>query len=445
MDEHEIPGELQDEREEEHFPEKWKEIVRGLIRGDIACPASIEEIVLSDEPSQIDQLSPELNVAYDAALDRIEDFARRAQNLPTTRERIKFKKALSLLGPGDNVLALADKGNMAVAGLGAYEAFLARSWAARYDDPQLMCHLAKAAVVAAKSFDPEVYGAQQVSDYKARAWAELGNAYRVADRFDEASSAFEKAHKLRKAGTGDLGLKAYILNLHASLLGAQREWEAALDWLKILPGLYRDLGEPHLAARTLITQALYTHYSGHPEKAIRINNDGLSLIDRDRDPELVTVALKNYLLFLTDSGQFQVAWRILFEHRPRFQALGRVAAVKVRGIEGRINYGLGKLTSAELIFREVKQSFAKLGLRFGCALETLDLAMVLMAQGRVDEAEREVLEATPVFLSLDVKPEIYGCVILLEEAFRTKQADLELLESMVRFIRKKQIEHGIPL
>lgn len=444
MDEHGIPGELQDEQEEERSMEKWKEIVRGLIRGT-GCRASIEEIVLSDEPSQIDQLSPELNAAYDAVLDRVEDFTRRAQTLPTTRERLKFRKALSLLGPGDGVLALADKGNMAVAGLGAYEAFLARSWAARYDDPQLMCHLAKAAVAAVKSLDPEVYGEQQVADYKARAWAELGNAYRVADQFEEAASAFKKAHKLREIGTGASALKARILDLHASFLGAQREWEAALDWLKILPGLYRDLGEPHLAARALITQALYTHYSGHAEKAIRINNEGLALIDRNRDPELVTVALKNYLLFLTDSGQFDIAWKILFEHRPRFRALGRVAAVKVRGIEGRINYGLGKLTSAEVIFREVKQSFAELGLRFGCALETLDLAMVLMAQNRVDEAEREVLEAAPVFLSLDVQPEIYGCVILLKEAFRTRQADLELLEGMVRFIRKKQIEYGIPL
>ncbi|HEX7181211.1 MAG TPA: hypothetical protein VF756_05170 [Thermoanaerobaculia bacterium] len=443
MDEHGIPGELQDEREEERSTERWKEIVRGLIRGDAACRAAVEEIVLSDEPSQLDQLSPELDASYDAVLDQAEDFARRAQTLPTIRERLEFRKALSLLGPGEGVLALADKGDMAVAGLGAYEAFLARSWAVRFDDPQLMCHLAKAAVAATKSLDPEIHGAQQVADYKARAWAELGNAYRAIDQFEEAAAAFKKAYEWQEAGTGDQALKARLLDLHASYQGAKREWEDALDTLKILPGLYHELGQPHFAGRALIVKALYANNSGNPEKAIDINDEGLALIDHDRDPELVTIAIKNHLLYLTDSGKFDVAWRLLFEHRPRFQVLGQVTAVKLRAIEGRINYGLGKLASAESIFREVKQGFAEHGLRFACALATLDLAITLMRQRRIDETEKEVLEAVPIFRSLDVQPEIYGCVILLEEAFRTRQADLELLENSVRYLRKKQAELGI--
>lgn len=444
MDEHGIPGAHGDELEDELSTERLTEVARGLVRGKAVCLAAVRKVISVGE-SEADQLSPRLSRAYDAVLDRVEDFARRAQGLTTKQDLLEFRKALKLLSPGEDLFALAEKGDMALAGLGTFEALLAQSWAVRYDNPKLMCQLARGALKIALSFEPEIHGAQQVADYQARAWAELGNSYRVANRYQEAASALKTARDLQKEGTGDPALLARILELQASFLGTRREWKTALPSLRILPRLYRKLGQSHLTGRALMIQALYTYYSGQPEKAIRINNEGLALIDLDREPELAVVAMKNHLLYLTDCGQFEVAWRMLFEHRTRFQSLGRVATLKLRGTEGRINYGLKKLTSAEIIFREVKRGFAEHNLVFASALATLDLAIVLMAQHRIDEAEKEVLEAVPIFLSLDIQPEIYGCLILLEEAFRMREADLELLEGTVRFIRKKQIEYGIPL
>jgi tetratricopeptide (TPR) repeat protein len=445
MDEHGTPSEEEDELEDELSPERLKEMVRRAVRGDAASQAAFHKLLPPAEPPEDAPLSPELSVAYDAALDQVEDFVRRAQTLPSTRERLEFRKALNLLKPGEDVRALVKKGDMPVAGLGTFEALLARSWAARYDNPQLMLHLARVALSAARSIDPERYGEQQVADHQARAWTELGNAYRVNERFEEAASALKTADELLERGTGDSALQTRVLELQASLLGSKREWVAALPSLSVLPRLYRKLGQPQLAGRALIMSALYTYYSGQAEKAIRINEEAISLIDPDQEPKLIALAMKNQMLYLTDCGQFEAAWRILFEYRSQFQALGKVPALRARAIEGRINYGLKKLISAELIFRELKGEFAALELRFGSALATLEVAMVLMAQNRIDEAEKEVLDAIPIFKALNAQPEIYSCVIILEEAFRLREADLELLEGTVRFLRKKQIEHGIRL
>src|SRR5262249_4674210 len=136
-----------------------------------------------------------------------------------------------------------------------------------------------------------------VADLQARAWGEVANAYRVADRLRLARRAFGEAYTLLQRGTGDPYLKARLFDLEASLLGTLREFPMALHRLSSLANLYLNLGETHLAGRTLITNALYTLYNGDAEKAIEINESGTSLIDQSKDPDLFMHALHNNLLF----------------------------------------------------------------------------------------------------------------------------------------------------
>jgi tetratricopeptide (TPR) repeat protein len=383
--------------------------------------------------------SPPPDVPYDALLNRAEEQARRAQRL-SVRERIRFYKTLSLLASGPGVESLVDGGRRA--GLGVYEALLARSWAVRFDDPQEMCRLAEVAVEAAARFSPRTYGTRRVADLRARAWGELANACRVADRLREAKKAFGQAFAFLQRGTGEPLLKARLLDLEASYFGTLREFASAHDRLDLVPELYRKAGEPHLAGRTLITKAVYLAYGGNPEEALRLHQEGLSLIDPEREPDLVVTALHNQLSLLIDLGRFQKAQRLLFENRERFRSCGRIAGLKLRGLEGQISYGLERWTSAELAFREVKEGFRQRGLVFAHALESLYLAMPLLRQGRIDEAEREVLVASKVFFSLQVHREILGSVLLLKEAAEMRRLTVAILENEVRHIRRAEMEHG---
>ena len=406
-------------------PESWN-FMKAAARGEPPAP----------EPCN-DREDP-----LDAVLDRALENARRAAALPP-REQRRFLKVTSLLRSGGGVRAIAETARMSVEGVGVYEALLARSWAVRYEDPREMWRLANAAVQMCDSFEPEVYGAAKVADLKARAWGELANACRVADRLREAEKAFGEAFSFFCQGSGDRGLMLRLLDLEASLFGTLRQFPLALQALTMLAGLHRDAGDDHLAGRALITKALYLFYQGQAEEACTTIAEGLALIDRDRDPSLALVAAFDQILFLVDCGRFQEAKRALFENRPRFTDQGRVAKLKLRGIEGRISYGLRRLKSAEIAFREAKEGFAGVEMGFACALTGLDLAMTLLRLGRREEAVREGLESSATFTALGIHREILGAARLLEEICRAEITDLKMLEATAQYLRRKMIELGL--
>ena len=334
---------------------------------------------------------PSCDEPYDVILNRAEEYARRADRL-AVRERVRFYKTLPRLAPGRGESRTGG-------GIGALEALLARSWTLRFDNPQEMRRLAGIAVEVAARLRLKTFGAKRLADLRARAWGELANACRVADQLGEAKKAFGQAFAFLQRGTGDPLLKAHLLDLEASFFGTLREFASAYDRLDLVPELYRKAGEPHLAGRTLITKSVYLAYSGNPEEALRLLGEGLGLIDHEREPDLVVTVLHNQLGLLIDLAQFQKAQRLLFENRDRIRSCGRIAALKLRGLEGRISYGLGRSKSAEIAFREVQEGFREAGLGFARALMRLYLAMTLLRQGRMDEAETEVLAA--LFLAPD--------------------------------------------
>lgn len=357
-------------------------------------------------------------------------------------ERERFRKALALLQSGEGVLALTDVG-MDVKGEGVYEALLLQSWKIRYDDPQHMCHLAKVAAEMCDTFDLATHGIQQVADLRARAWGELGNAYRVADRLREAEQAFGTAFRSFQQGSGDRTLLMRLLDLEASLFGTLREFELALDRLATLSRMYREDKDLHLAGRSLITKALYTYYSGDTEEACRLADEGLCLIDGSRDPSLILTGAFNQVLFLVDAGRYSEARRLLFDNRPRFTEQGRIAKIKLRGIDGSIDYGTGNLTSAEIAFREAKAGFVEAEMVFACGVASLELAMTLLRHGRRAEAVKEGLESAVLFLSLDIQREILGTAMYLQKMFEDGTVELATLEKTVRWLRKKMVEYGL--
>src|ERR1700710_1517829 len=146
------------------------------------------------------------------------------------KELSRYRQARTLLASGGGVRTLL-QANMPIAGLGVYEAFLAQSWSVRFDDPEEMVRLAEIAVEVSQGFTGKAHGAKRVADLQARAWGELANAYRAADRLRSAQLTFGTAYTLRHNGTDDPYLKARLFDLEASLLGTMREFPPALHRL----------------------------------------------------------------------------------------------------------------------------------------------------------------------------------------------------------------------
>lgn len=325
--------------------------------------------------------------------------------------------------------------------LALFEALLASSWALRYDSPTLMLSLAQLAFFKSQNLDARVIGAHPASDLICRAWAELGNAHRVGDKFKEAEWALSNAWHVYEIGTGDKSLEIRLVEIEASLAADQREFKTALFKLERVLEFYRVQEDKHLVGRTLLLKGLYTGYSGKPGEGIDLIQEGFLSIDKDRDSTLVYTAAHNHLLFLIDCRRFKEAKRFRLEFSRELSFMGgRVNEVKLRAVEGRLDSGVGKYQRAESIFREVEAGYKEVGRAYEVAITGLDLSTVLLAQGKAAEAHQVAEKSAKIFLAIKVKPEVMSAVVFLRQAFEMNKATVGLVEKVTNYLRQE--DHG---
>jgi len=281
------------------------------------------------------QLSPEVSSAYDVAIssgitsalsrNAVSERERGARAPLSTTERLAASAAISAISDPKSCEDLLD-----------------RSYEVRMSDPDTMLRLAEMAALAAEGLDVEVYGPIQISDLQCRAWAEVANAYRVNGDLIKADRAMARAVDCRVQGSGDPRLLARISDLAASLACAQRRFDDAFRLLDMAYSLYRQLGDHHAAGRMLISRGLYSGYTGAPEEGIRYLIQGLTTIDRAREPKLAFQALHNILLLRVELGEYESARQTLQQMRPLYDRyLSSLERVKLHWVEGKIAVGLG--------------------------------------------------------------------------------------------------------
>ncbi|HEV7504897.1 MAG TPA: hypothetical protein VGS07_08305 [Thermoanaerobaculia bacterium] len=409
-------------------------VVRHLLHGCPTCVAQLKKgrsLLKAGDRG----LSGAEDAAYSAVLDRSVKKARHIH-----REANRARKIESLLVEG-GIKAVVQEADVPLSGLGMYTALLSRSWAIRHEDPREMVRLARVAVEVAGRLDVRLYGSQSVVDLQARAWGELANAFRVSDDLPEAERAFGTAFELFQKGTGDLYLKVRLYDLQASFLGTRRKFALAFASLDVTYKTYIELGDKHLAGRSLLIKAIYQYYSGFPEEALKISKVGMPLIDSTREPDLLFQAVHNEVTFLVACGRFKDGRRALFDHQPQLgRQIGKVNSLKLRWLQGQISFGLLDLDSAEEAFLESKNGFESAGLGFASALAALDLALVWMRQERYSDTEVLVAEAADVFLAIGARGETVSAIMILKDAFEKRHGTMVLLESVVEFLRQTQID-----
>jgi tetratricopeptide (TPR) repeat protein len=415
--------------------EKARGVVFHLIPGCSVCTAQLEKSRGQLLPGGFRGLAEGENAAYLKALDRNLKTARHLH-----REAARARQVSTLLVAG-GVKAVVQDADLPLRGLGMYHALLERSWAVRFENPREMVSLARAAAEVAGRLDSKLYGGQRTSDLQARAWGELANALRVADDLEEAGRAFGFAFEFLRQGTGDPFLKVHLYDLHASYLGTRRQFALAFAALDYAFETYLELGEKHLAGRAYVVKAIYSHYSGDPFDAICIGEAGLALLDKDREPELLFFAIHNQIQFLVACNKFREAKKLLFIHQADFLRVnGQVSLLKLRWLQAQVSAGLGEWVSAERGFLEARTGLEAIGMGFHAALASLDLALLLMRRGRNREAESFVMGAADVFMALGIYREALGSIMILKDSFEKRQGTIALLESVIEFLRRSQID-----
>jgi hypothetical protein len=327
-------------------------------------------------------------------------------------------------------------------GLGAFEALLERCQAVRFDDPEEMLKLASCAFFAVQDLSEKLYGAERVMDYRCRAMVELGNAYRVADRLREAEQALGQAGRYFLQGTRDELLEARLFTIQASLYADCRRFGSAREALDTVQAIHGRRGDSHLAGRTLIKKGLYASYDYCPEEAIVLLSEGLDLVDREREPGLVYIAVHNLARAMTVCGQHREARTVLFAIRGREEdAGGRVNFLKVRWLEAQIAAGLDELDRAELGFKFVRIGFQEQELPYKSALAALELAEVHFRRGRKEETRAVALEAIDTFIELRIPRESLVSVLLLQRSLELGIEEMgSLLRTVIEFLKRAEMD-----
>ena len=129
-----------------------------------------------------------------------------------------------------------------------------------------------------------------MADFQARAWAEVGNAYRVNEQFDLAEATLGQAQVLLEDGTGDILLLARLADIKASLRTDQRLLGEAMDLLAVVYDLYHRAGDLHLAGRALISQGIISNYACNYQEALPLLREGIKIIDVGKDLRLAASA-----------------------------------------------------------------------------------------------------------------------------------------------------------
>jgi tetratricopeptide (TPR) repeat protein len=434
LNEHPSRAEISALLEGDFTPHRRIEIFLHLLRPCEECLAQAAPQIrvllgFEDESAAADQ---------EAAIDRAFQVARRhARHLE--QQRNEAKKAEEILAQGG--LEAAENLPVEIGNLAAMEALLTRSWAARHEDPNLMFQLAFLATKRAEKLDAWQYGIQRVYDFRCRAEAELGNAYRVIDQFGAARKALGTARGFFELGTRSESLDVRLLSFEASLDADLRDFNSACVRLTKAYKVYLKIGEQHLAGRMLVKKGLFTSDAGRDVEALEILKKSLKLIDPHKDPALAFAANLNILLILVGLGTFDEARKQLFYLRPlQPYAGGRLNELRLHWLEGRIDASSGKLSRAEKIFREIRIKFSELNRANDSALVALDLTAVLLAQKKAREATEVVTAAYKIFLALGIQREALLTLSFLCNACEVRMATPELVEDVARFMRRLQVD-----
>ena len=325
------------------------------------------------------------------------------------------------------------------------ELLIERSFAEGFQDPARARELADLAVQVGDRLDILLYGRSVVQDFRARAWAYLGNARRLGSDLKGAEEALSLAEYFSEEGSADPLEEARVLDLKASLLGDQGHLEEAAGLLDVVIDIYEDIRDTHRQGRALISKGLFLAYAGQPEQGLDWIPRGLELIRGEKEPRLVLMANHNIAWCLADCGRAAEAQAHLDGIRHLYDGFSDPwTRLRLGWLEARIAAGLGRREEAERKLYQLRDAFVEQRLGYDASIVTLDLAALYLEQGRTAEVRRLAEEALPVLLAQDIHREAMAALIAFQQATEIERATPRMVQQVAAYLYRARKNPELP-
>jgi tetratricopeptide (TPR) repeat protein len=424
---------------------EMREIARHLLTGCERChevtatlwePTDREESLSLAE--QEEAVSEKLRDRYDEILDRVFHKVLAAETVVADQRATGRKLFVELMQVPAERRHLLLSNSQRFKHWMLCECLIEESLAAGFEEPRRAVEIAKLATLLADRLQPDDgAGLEGLTGLRARAWAHLGNAYRILFDLAGSEEAFAVAESLVEEGPVALLDRARVLVLLASLRLAQSRFPEALQLFDRGAYIYKKLGQWHLLGRTLVQKSLVCNETGDSDTEMRLLRRALDLVDPQAEPRVFLSARHHLIKALHEGGRSREAFALLFHTRPLYLKMGdRGSLLRLRWMEGQVAFGLQRSEQAEVAFREVREGLGELGLDYEAALASLDLAGVYIAQGRAAEVRRVAEETLAIFQKHNRQQEAITALLVFRDAARLDQAGLALVREISGFLKR---------
>lgn len=316
------------------------------------------------------------------------------------------------------------------------ERFLERSDRLLHEDPHSAARCAERALQRAT--EAGELGAGDLGLVH-RCRARWGNALRVSGRLADAERQLAPLVTDEDFGQLPASLRAETLSLAASLRQAQRRLPEAHRLL------VRALDEYHLLqdrlgqVRVLLKTATVHHMDDDSSTAAEVIHTALGRLTPEDEP-LYTMARHNLAQYLVADGQYREALEVWEELGDPSRSIGPLALHRHYWLRGQIAIGLGDEETAETMFRDVQAGFLDHGLGYPAALVSLDLAELLLRQGRTGDVQSLAAGMTWVFESIDIHREALAALLLFRSAAEAERVTPDSVQRLSRYLEKARTD-----
>jgi len=170
------------------------------------------------------------------------------------------------------------------------------------------------------------------------------------------------------------------------------------------------------------------------------------LVDAKREPRLAQGIRCQLIVNLCLEDRSVEASPRLREVRLIAEQRGKeLDLTRVLWLEGVVAAGLGQPDEAKAKLEQVRRDLARREIAYDCALVTLDLAVVLLAENRTGEVRALAADLVWIFRAQQVSENALAALRLFSEAARREIATIGLARRIRRFLYRAQHDPGLEL